>query len=348
MRNLLDYSYAQLLEWVRNQGWKPFRAKQIWQWVWQKGCTDFNRMSDLNKQIRSRLLEAFTLDHPEVHTVRASSDGTIKFLLRVGWGDLIETVLIPEGDHYTQCLSSQVGCPLACTFCSTGRMGFSRNLTSGEILGQILVAGDYLTRRQDPVPLRNLVFMGMGEPLLNWPQVEKALRIIRDDTGLGFSYRRTTLSTVGVPAPLRYFAESGLGSLAVSLHAPTQELRSRLMPKAASLVSLDKLIRILEELPLKPRQRITLEYALIGGVNDDLKHARQLNRIISTLRCKVNLIAFNPDEAIPYQAPKQDDVLRFEEFLRSKDKAVFLRKSKGLDIDAACGQLRNKEQAAGS
>jgi 23S rRNA (adenine2503-C2)-methyltransferase len=305
-------------------------------------------MSDLNKQIRSRLQEALCLERPAVHAVRRSRDGTIKFLLRVSGSELIETVLIPEGDHYTQCLSSQVGCPLACTFCSTGRMGFTRNLSSGEILGQVLVAREFLAHREDPLPLRNLVFMGMGEPLLNWPQVEKALGIIRDDAGLGFSHRRTTLSTVGVPGPLRRFAGSGLGSLAVSLHAPTQELRAQLMPKAAALVSLDKLIRILEGIPLKPRQRITLEYALICGVNDELKHARQLNRIISSLRCKVNLIAFNPDEAVPYQAPDWERIHRFEAFLRDKDKAVFLRKSKGLDIDAACGQLRNKEGAPGS
>jgi len=348
MHNLLDYSYPQLQQWVEEQGWKPFRAKQIWQWIWRKGCEDFSRMSDLNKQIRIRLQERFRLDHPELQEVRRSEDGTIKFLLRVGGDDLIETVLIPEGDHYTQCLSSQVGCPLACTFCSTGRMGFNRNLSSGEILGQVLAARDYLARSEDPMPLRNLVFMGMGEPLLNWPQVRKALQVIRDEQGLGFSYRRTTLSTVGVPVPLRRFAHSGQGSLAVSLHAPNQELRARLMPKAASLVSLPQLIRILEEIPLRPRQRITLEYALIGGVNDDLKHAGQLNKIISSLRCKVNLIAFNPDEELPYRAPSWERVLQFEEFLRKKDKSVFLRKSKGLDIDAACGQLRNKALTKGS
>jgi len=342
MQNLLDYSYPQLQQWVEEQGWKPFRAKQIWQWIWRKGCDDFSRMSDLNKQVRTRLQQSFRLDHPKLHEVRRSEDGTIKFLLRVGGDDLIETVLIPEGDHYTQCLSSQVGCPLGCTFCSTGRMGFTRNLSSGEILGQVLAARDYLARSEDPLPLRNLVFMGMGEPLLNWPQVNKALQVIRDGQGLDFSYRRTTLSTVGVPGPLRRFAHSGQGSLAVSLHAPNQELRAKLMPKAASLVSLPQLIRILEELPLRPRQRITLEYALIGGVNDDLKHAGQLNKIISSLRCKVNLIAFNPDQELPYRAPSMERVLQFEDFLRKKDKSVFLRKSKGLDIDAACGQLRNK------
>jgi 23S rRNA (adenine2503-C2)-methyltransferase len=345
MSNLLDYSFEELRQLAGEQGWKPFRAQQIHKWIWQKGTTDFSRMSDLNKEIRFRLQERFRLEHPAVHTVRRSSDGTIKLLLSVEGGDLIETVLIPEEDHYTQCLSSQVGCALGCTFCSTGRMGFSRNLSSGEILGQILVARDYLARARNPLPLRNLVFMGMGEPLLNWPQVERALRIIRDDEGLGFSYRRTTLSTVGIPEPMRRFAESGLGSLAVSLHAPNQELREKLMPKAASIVSLEELIRVLEGLPLKPRQRVTLEYALIGGVNDDLKHARELNRIISSLRCKINLIAFNPDRDIPYRAPDRERVLKFEEFLRNKDKAVFLRKSKGLDIDAACGQLRNKEAA---
>ncbi len=337
--NLLEYSLPQLKSCLQDMGEPPFRAKQIWQWTWQKGCTDFSEMTNLGRELRSCLTERFSLDRPAVRDCLYSQDGTIKFLLRLADERIIETVLIPERDHFTLCVSSQVGCPLGCAFCSTGRMGFERNLTPGEILGQVLAAREHLQETGNPLPLRNIVFMGMGEPLLNWPQVEHSLNIIRDPLGLNVSHRRVTVSTVGVPENLQECARSGLASLAVSLHAPTQALRERLMPRAARLMSISDLVAALEEIPLKPRQRITIEYILIRGINDSAQQARDLHRLISGLKCKINLIAFNPGEGLKFQAPVKEDILKFEQILWDKGHTVILRKSKGQDIHAACGQL---------
>ncbi len=339
--NLLEYSLPQLQACLRDLGEAPFRARQVWQWTWQKGCSEFSDMTNLGLELRSRLAARFSLKRPEVQDCLTSQDMTIKFLLRLADDGLIETVLIPEKDHYTLCLSSQVGCALGCTFCSTGRMGFHRNLTPGEILGQVLVARDHLQRTGNPLPLRNIVFMGMGEPLLNWPQVRHSLEIIRDPLGLNISRRRVTVSTVGVPDVLQDCAGTELASLAVSLHAPDQRLREELMPRAARLMSVSDLVSVLREIPLKPRQRITIEYIMLRGVNDSVQQARDLHRLLSGLRCKINLIAFNPGGGIDFQPPAMEDILKFEQVLWDKGHTVILRKSKGQDIHAACGQLRS-------
>ncbi len=340
MLNLLDYSLEEFEEFLKKNREKPFRARQIWKWIWEKECDDFFKMTDISKQLRVFLSRYFTLKRPEVLTIKRSSDKTAKFLLKLKDGHLIETVLIPEEDHYTLCASSQVGCPMECKFCSTGKMGFERNLSSGEILSQVLIARQYLKDTKESLPLRNIVFMGMGEPLLNWIQVKKALRVITDRNALGFSKRRTTISTVGFPEILRDFVESDLGSLAISLHAPNQKLREALMPKAAKACSLEELLSCLKELPIKSRQRITVEYILIDNVNDSILHARELCKILSHIRCKVNLIAYNPVEDIPFKSPSEEKILEFENFLKSKNFTVTLRKSKGRDISAACGQLK--------
>ena len=342
MKNIYELSFPELSTELATLGTKPFRSKQIWQWIWQKGCTDFADMTNIGKELRSLLSKHFSLQRPKVYSVKSSEDFTTKFLLQLEDNNLIETVLIPERDHYTLCISSQVGCPLGCTFCSTGQMGFIRNLSAGEILTQILIAREYVLEKDPSTPLRNIVFMGMGEPLLNWDQVERALHVIRDDTALNFSYRRVTLSTVGIPDRLQEFAETGLASLAVSLHAPTQELRESLMPKAARMFPLEHLLGNLETIPLRNRQRITIEYILMKDTNESLHHAKNLNRILSSFPSKLNLISFNPDPELPYQAPSKEDVLQFERYLWEKNQAVFLRKSKGQDIKAACGQLQNE------
>jgi 23S rRNA (adenine2503-C2)-methyltransferase len=300
-------------------------------------------MTNLGRSLRTQLTERFSLDRPKVQDCSRSRDGTVKFLLRLTDGCIIESVLIPEKDHTTLCISAQVGCPLGCTFCSTGRMGFQRNLTPSEILGQVLVARDHLQSTGSLLPLRNIVFMGMGEPLLNWPHVRHSLDIIRDPLGLNFSHRRVTVSTVGVPETLEACARSGLASLAVSLHAPDQSLRQELMPQAARLMPLPDLMSALQSVPLKPRQRITIEYILIKGINDSVQQAKDLNRLLSGLKCKINLIAFNPGGGIDLQAPDMEDILRFEQVLWDKGQTVILRKSKGQDIDAACGQLIDKQ-----
>lgn len=336
---IYDFSFSELEGIMEQWGEAPFRARQVWQWLWQKRCRDFSEMTNISAALRNRLSQTYSLERPQLEDLKQSADQTVKFVLRLEDGAFIETVLIPEKDHYTQCLSSQVGCALGCTFCSTGQMGFKRNLTCGEILGQVLLARDFLEGNQSEMGLRNIVFMGMGEPLLNWPQVKKSLAILCDPQALNFSQRRVTLSSVGIPGRLEEFAASGLGSLAVSLHAPEQRLRSKIMPRAAALIPLPDLLEILQGLPLKARQRITIEYILIGGLNDSLEEAKALNRLVSTLRCKINLISFNPGPGMEFQAPDPEQVLAFERYLWDKGRTVNLRKSKGADIQAACGQL---------
>jgi 23S rRNA (adenine2503-C2)-methyltransferase len=339
--SIFDLSYRELENRMNSLGQPPFRSKQIWQWVWQKGCSAFSQMSNVSKDLRHILDQTYSLELPKLSALSTSRDQTIKGLLTLNDGEAVECVLIPEKDHYTLCLSTQAGCSLGCTFCSTGEMGFHRNLSSGEIASQVVVARQILTQSKAARPLRNIVFMGMGEPLLNWPQVHKALHVIRDPIGLGFSHRRVTVSTVGIPDTLEAFAESQLASLAISLHAPTQRLRMQIMPKAAKLLPLPDLVARLQQLPLKPRQRVTIEYILLGGVNDSITQAKELNCLLSNLKCKINLISFNPAPDLSYDAPDPDAVLAFEQFLWNKGQTVTLRKSKGQDIQAACGQLRN-------
>ncbi|HMM38033.1 MAG TPA: 23S rRNA (adenine(2503)-C(2))-methyltransferase RlmN [Desulfovibrio sp.] len=341
MLNLLDLTFSELESFFVEDVKEPrFRAAQVWQWLWQKDARDFAAMTNLSKILRDKLAARAAVAWPEVADVRASRDGTIKFLLRLGDGKLIESVLIPNDKlaRYTQCLSTQVGCAMACTFCNTGLMGFERNLTQGEILGQILVGRAHLAA-SGLAPLTNLVFMGMGEPLLNLDWLLKSLATLNSDTGLNISWRRTTVSSVGLPKGLDVLGASGLALPAISLHAPTQELRARIMPKAAQ-VPLDELLAALDRYPMKPRERITFEYLLLRGINDSPAHARQLHKLLCNRRCKVNLIAYNATEDSPYQAPDPDAVLAFEKILWDKGMTATIRRSMGTDIKAACGQLK--------
>jgi len=340
-KNLLTLSFEELEQTLDDLGEPRFRAKQVWQWIWQKGVTDLSLATNLAKSLRSKLDQEWTVTHPALHTVRESRDKTVKFLLRYEDGALIETVLIPEGERYTQCISTQLGCAMGCTFCSTGMMGFVRNLKGWEIAAQVLAAGTYLRERAITAPLKNLVFMGMGEPLLNWKEVRSSLDILHHPLGPDFSRRRVTLSTVGVRGILEEFAAAGLGLPAISLHAPTQELREQIMPGAARL-PLGELISILENYPLRPRERVTIEYVLLGGVNDSVHHARELVRLLARVKCKVNLIAYNPGPGIEYRAPTREAILAFEKTLWDKGMTAVLRKSKGQDIAAACGQLKTE------
>ncbi len=319
-------------------GEPPFRARQIWQWLWQKRVCDFSSMSNISRELQKRLAEAAAIVRPEVVETQVSQDGTIKFLLALADDRRIESVLIPEKDHFTLCLSSQVGCSLGCSFCATGQMRFARNLSLAEILGQVLVAQDRLAQSGSALKLRNLVFMGMGEPLLNWSNVRRALESLHQPYGLNFSTRRITVSTVGLPGVLAELGSLGLALPAVSLHAPTQELRARIMPKAARY-PLDALVRDLENYPLQPRQKITIEYVLLRGINDALEHAQGLIRLLNRVKAKVNLIPFHPSPGLPYDVPDMDRVLAFESLLKTKGLPTTLRKSKGRDIVAACGQL---------
>jgi len=297
-------------------------------------------MTNVSKSLRGKLAENWLIRPPQIHTVKTSRDGTIKFLLRLEDDCLIESVLIPEQEKMTQCLSSQVGCPMACTFCSTGRMGFVRNMRAGEIAGQILTAREYLKKHLPEKRLTNFVFMGMGDPLLNWEEMEKALNILHHPDGLAVSKRRITVSSVGFPDVISRLGESDLALLAVSLHASNQELRKELMPRAANF-ELGDLLAELKNFPLRPRERITIEYLLMRDKNDSPHLARQLVKLLSGLKCKVNLIAYNPaGEEDSYLRPEEERVLTFEKILWSKGVTATLRKSKGLDINAACGQLK--------
>lgn len=346
MTNLLNYTLPELTDWMQTELGEPkFRAVQVWQWIWQKMARDFEAMSNVSKACRARLAETARIGWPEVARVQESSDGTTKFLLRLEDGALVETVLIPSDSRegvrrWTQCLSSQVGCAMGCTFCATGGMGFERNMTMGEILGQILVAREHLgDNRPDWPVLRNLVFMGMGEPLLNLREVMRALQSLNNDKGLNFSPRRITVSTCGIEKGLAELGTSGLAYLAVSLHAPNQELRARIMPKAARW-PLDQLLAALKSYPLKTRERITFEYLLLGGINDGPGQAEELARLVADIRGKLNLIVYNPAEGAPYAAPDEARVLAFEQCLWKRRITAIVRKSKGQDIKAACGQLK--------
>ncbi|MDR2826011.1 MAG: 23S rRNA (adenine(2503)-C(2))-methyltransferase RlmN [Deltaproteobacteria bacterium] len=358
MLDILNLTYPELRNFVSiTLGEKTFRADQVWQWLWKHGARSFDEMTNVSKAFRARLTDEAFIRWPEIVQERRSQDGTIKLLLRLGDGELIETVLIPsEGEpeetesciisplhslRMTQCLSSQVGCAMGCTFCSTGELGFTRNLTQAEILGQILVArhllGDTLKREI----LRNLVFMGMGEPLLNLTEVLRSLQTLNSELGLCFSARRITVSTCGIKDKLLDFGQSGLAYLALSLHATEQSLRAQIMPAAASW-ALPDLIKALEQYPLGNREKLTFEYLLLGGVNDSTEQARHLGQLAGQLKAKVNLIAYNPAAGSAYRAPEHEQVIAFEKTLWDMGVIAILRKSKGQDIEAACGQLRAK------
>ncbi|MCR4667392.1 MAG: 23S rRNA (adenine(2503)-C(2))-methyltransferase RlmN [Desulfovibrio sp.] len=349
MLNLLDFTRPQLLAWVQEELHEPrFRADQIWRWLWQKLARDFSEMTNIKKSCREELANRATILWPEIIDIQTSHDATTKFLLRLADGATIETVLLPSVDHegrtrWSQCLSSQVGCPMACTFCATGQSGFERNLTVGEMLGQVLIGRNHLhdTRPDHPI-LRNLVFMGMGEPLLNLKTLLSALEILNDPQGLAFSPRRITVSTCGVEDGLKALGKSGLAYLAVSLHAPTQELRAQIMPNAARL-ELSRLLSILKSYPLKSREHITFEYLLLDGINDRPEQAKELARIVHSLSGKLNLIAYNATDS-DYRTPSEERILAFEKALWKQNVTAILRASKGSDIDAACGQLRAKER----
>ncbi len=343
--DILDFTLQELETFMDELGEPRFRAVQVWQWLWQKMAKDFASMTNVSKATREKLSKCAHITWPKIATTEKSKDGTIKFLLNLSDGAQVETVLIPSTSRdgrvrLTQCLSSQVGCAMGCTFCSTGSMGFERNMSHAEILGQVLVARDYLgDMRPDHPILRNLVFMGMGEPLLNFDNILKSLQSLNNDHGLNFSPRRITVSTCGIKKGLKELGECGLSYLAISLHAPNQTLREQIMPKAARW-HLDELIQALKSYPLKTRERITFEYLLLGGVNDSIEHAKELVRLVSHVKGKLNLIVYNPAEGAPYTAPTAKQIETFEKYLWDRKITAIIRKSKGQDINAACGQLK--------
>lgn len=345
MIDLLQLTYSEFETFmVTKLQEKKYRALQVWQWVWQKQATNFNIMTNLPHVTRRILDATVKISLPYIISTQSSSDGTKKLLLRLSDNTLIETVLIPSQDRngvvrMTQCLSSQVGCTMGCTFCSTAKMGFIRNMTASEILGQIFLAKIYLNDRNYAQPIiKNLVFMGMGEPFLNLKELNQTLHILHDKNGLNFSTRRITISSCGIKKGIQELSKNGLAFLAISLHAPNQLLRSKIMPKAAQW-QLHDLIDSLKTYSLKKREKITFEYLLLGGVNDSPSHAQELAKLISQIKSKLNLICYNSSEGEPYLKPTEEAILTFQKILWSKGITAILRKSKGQDIQAACGQL---------
>jgi len=321
---------------LSERGVEPFHARQLYQWIYKRGVTDIDRMTDLSLALRAAIKTDCALSTPKVVTDQCSVDGTRKFALELSDSQCIEAVFIPNTPTMTFCISTQVGCAMACGFCLTGKMGLVRNLTAGEIAGQVrvLAAATGLLDKSF-----NIVLMGMGEPLHNYDQTMKALRILHSDQGLAVSPRRVTLSTVGIIPGLKRLAdEPFMPNLAISLHATTDEQRTALVPPNRRYPLAD-LLDTCRQFPLKKRNRITFEYVLLSGVNDTPQDARRLAILLSGIRAKVNLIPLNPTPGIPYERPSNDRIDRFARFLVDSDVNVSVRKSRGRDIRAACGQL---------
>ena len=341
--NLLGLTRVQLTAFFADIGEKPFRAQQVMKWIHHHGVLDFEQMTNLSKDLRTRLAAVAEVRAPEVVSCHDSVDGTRKWLVRSIEGGLIETVLIPEGGRATLCVSSQVGCSLDCSFCSTGKQGFERDLTAADIIGQVWLAidsyGAFATGSDRVVT--NVVMMGMGEPLLNFEPVVAAMDLMMDDLGYGISKRRVTLSTSGVVPALDRLAEVSSVSLAVSLHAPNDELRNQLVPinrKYPIAQLLESCRRYLAAQNDKKRV-VTVEYTLIAGVNDQVEHAQELVVLLKSFPCKINLIPFNAFDGSSYQRPSGNAVSRFWQVLIDAGFIVTIRTTRGDDISAACGQL---------
>ena len=337
--NLLELDHAGLVEFFAARGERPFRASQLMKWIYGQGVTDFDAMTNLSKALRAGLTETASIDLPEIAADTLSDDGSRKWLFRLADGNCIETVYIPEADRGTLCVSSQVGCMLNCSFCSTASQGFNRNLTTGEIIAQVLMASRLLGQYADGERLvSNVVMMGMGEPLLNYENVVRAMRIMLDDFGFGLSKRRITLSTAGVIPAIRQLGEDCDVSLAVSLHAPDDALRNELVPLNRKY-PIRELLDSCRDYVGEGRRRVTFEYVMLAGVNDSDRHARELVKCLQGVPAKVNLIPFNPYPATRYRRSAQARIDAFFAILNRAGIVTITRRTRGDDIDAACGQL---------
>lgn len=334
--NLLDFDRKGLAAFFVGLGEKPFRATQLLKWIYQEGIEDFDLMTNLSKSLREYLKENCTIITPEIVVEQIASDGTRKWALQTSCGNRVETVFIPEEGRGTLCVSSQIGCALACTFCSTAQQGFNRNLTTAEIIGQVIVAQQRLGSEKR---ITNVVMMGMGEPLLNFDNVIAAMNLMMDDFCFGLSKRRVTISTSGVVPAIYRLTEVCDVSLAVSLHAVTDELRDVLVPinKKYPLQELMEACR--ENAKIAPRRTITFEYVMLNGINDSMDDARGLVKLLKTVPAKINLIPFNPFPQSSYQCSSKATIERFKTLLNDAGIVTTVRKTRGEDIDAACGQL---------
>jgi 23S rRNA (adenine2503-C2)-methyltransferase len=328
------------------QGWPRFRGEQIWRWVHDKAARSFDDMTNLGRETRARLAETATIGGLTLAEVQTSHDGTRKLRLVTHDGQSIESVLIPDGDKTTQCISSQVGCAVDCQFCATAKLGLKRNLDAGEIVDQVYLARKLLAEVEPGRRISNLVYMGMGEPLHNYDNLVRSLRILTHDKGIGLSQRRITVSTSGlVPKLERLGGEDVRPNLAVSLNAPNDEIRDAIMPINRKW-NIAKLLGALRAYPLEQRRRITFEYVLLAGVNDSLRDAGQLAKLLRGIKCKVNIIPFNPHPEAPYARPSHAAVTAFQDECRRLGMPTYLRTPRGDDIDAACGQLANRSNGS--
>ncbi|WP_308614637.1 23S rRNA (adenine(2503)-C(2))-methyltransferase RlmN [Duodenibacillus massiliensis] len=342
--NLLDLDAEGIRAWCASIGQKPFRATQLARWIHRYCCDDFDAMTNLAKEFRARLKDLAYIKAPSIIREHKSADGTRKWLFDVGNGNAVEAVFIPEDDRGTLCISTQAGCAMGCLFCSTGKQGFNRNLTTGEIVGQLWTAERELRREAgitDPNDrvISNVVLMGMGEPLQNLDNVIPALRIFLDDNGYGLSRRRVTVSTSGLVRQMDKLGEAVPVALAVSLHAPDDALRDKLMPVNKKHPLEELLAACRRYLKVAPRDFITFEYLLLGGINDAPEQARALVKLVKTVPCKFNLIPFNPFPDSDLKQPEREKVLAFAKILNDAGIVTTVRKTRGDDIAAACGQL---------
>ena len=354
MVNLLNFNQPQLAQWFAEQGEKPFRAKQLMRWMHHFGVHDFEQMTDIAKNLREKLSAETEITLPSVQLEQVSNDGTRKWLigaddLKTGSANSIETVFIPEDDRGTLCISSQVGCALECTFCSTGRQGFNRNLSVSEIIGQLAIANRSLRNESgyDMLPLSdriisNVVMMGMGEPLANYDNVVTAMQIMLDDSAYGLSRRRVTLSTSGMVPAMDKLKEDCPVALAVSLHAPNDALRDIIVPINKKYPLKELMAACNRYLEKAPRDFVTFEYVMLDNVNDTVEHAYQLLETVKGVNCKFNLIPFNPFPNSGYETSKPSHIRVFRDILMQAGYVVTVRKTRGEDIDAACGQLAGK------
>jgi len=340
-QNLLGMTRGDLESLFADMGEKPFRARQVMQWIYGRSVYELDQMTDLSVALRQSLADRLTFDLPEIQQREDATDGVVKWQLRAGHKQAIEMVFIPEETRGTLCVSSQVGCAMDCPFCATGRQGFNRNLSADEIVGQVMLARQELgadaTQR-----ISNIVFMGMGEPLANLRAVTRAADILLDDLGFGLSRRRVTISTSGLVPQIRKLAETSNVALAVSLHAPNDELRDRLVPINRRYPIDELLLACWDYARSANLKDVTFEYVMLAGVNDSLDHARQLARLLANRPAKVNLIPFNPFPGTRYRCSSEARIREFQEIVMAGGLIATVRKTRGDDIDAACGQLAGK------
>jgi len=338
--NLLGLDRDGLTRFFADLGEKPFRASQALKWIHQQGAVDFDDMSNLSKTLRRRLSECAEITGPKIVLTQRSVDGTHKWLLQLACGNRVETVFIPEEGRGTLCVSSQVGCALNCSFCSTARQGFNRNLSVAEIIGQLWMAKRALGEK---TPITNVVLMGMGEPLLNFDNVVAAMKLMMDDFAYGLSKRRVTLSTAGMVPAIDRLARIADVSLAVSLHATDDAVRNELVPINRKY-PIDELLQACKRYVADARRKVTFEYVMLDGINDSPAQAKALARLLSGVPSKVNLIPFNPFPGAPYRCSSTTAIDRFQEILQRAGLVATRRKTRGDDIDAACGQLVGRVQ----